>query len=224
MKSFLATTLAALVFTFTASADWVIESKIESPHMNTATTTKVKGDKVRSDIASGPMGAMSSIIDAATGDSVQLLHGQKMAMKTSAAQLKQAMEMAKGLSGAKAGTEPVKPQASGEKEKIGDYSCEIWTWTDGNSVSKFWIAAGHPQAAALKEVEKKMRGGALGGMQMGPDMSSLPGPALKTEMTAMGMKTTVTILSIKEQAVDAKEFDVPADYQSMAMPALPGAK
>jgi hypothetical protein len=221
MKPLLATLATALLVVTTASADWVIESKIESPQINSTSITKIKGDKVRSDIASGPMGAMSSIIDSTTGDSIQLLHAQKMAMKTSAAQMKQAMEMAKQLSGAKDSTAPTKLQATGEKEKVGDYDCEVWTWADGNMSFKFWVAKNHPQAATLKEMDKKMRGGALGGMQAGPDTSLLPGPAIKTETTVTGVKTTMTILSVKEQAIDAKEFEVPAGYQSMS---LPGAK
>lgn len=224
MKAFLATAVVTLTFVVTASADWVVESKIESPMMNTTTTTKIKGDKVRTDMAAGPMGAMSSIIDTTTGDSIQLVHGQKMAMKTSAAQMKQAMEMAKQAAGAKADIAAVKPQTTGQKEKVGDYDCEIWTWSVGDTSAKFWVALNHPQAAALKEMDKKMRAGVLGGMQSGPDTTLLPGPAIKTEMSAMGMKTTMSILSIKEQAVDAKEFEVPTGYQNMAMPALPGAK
>jgi len=224
MKTFLATAAAALTFIATASADWVIESKIESPMMNTTTLTKIKGDKVRSDMATGPMGAMSSIIDATTGESIQLIHAQKMAMKTSAAQMKQAMEMAKQAAGAKTDGASTKPQPTGQKEKVGGYDCEIWAWSAGDMSARFWVAPGHPQASALKEMEKKMRGGALAGMQAGPDSSVLPGPAIKTETTAMGMKTTMTVLSIKEQDVDAKEFDVPAGYNAMAMPALPGAK
>ncbi len=224
MKSFLATAAATLVLVVTASADWVIEAKIENPQMNSNTITKIKGDKVRTDIASGPMGAMSSIIDAATGDSIQLMHAQKMAMQTSAAQMKQAMEMAKQISGVKSDAAPGKPQSTGQKEKVGDYECEIWVWKSENAETKFWIAPKHPQAAALKEMETKMRGGALGAAQSTVDLSVLPGPALKTESSAMGVKTSMTILSIKEQAVDAKEFEIPTGYQSMAMPALPGAK
>jgi hypothetical protein len=202
-----------------AFADWVIESKIESPQMNTNSVIKVKGDKVRADLTAGPMGAMSSIIDTTSGDSVSLIHAQKMAMKMSAAQMKQAMEMAKQASGVKG--EPAKPKATGQKEKVGDYECEIWTWQDGDSTAKYWVATNHPQAAALKEVMKKTSGGALSGVQAGPDTTVFPGPTLKTEMTAAGTKTTMTVLSIKEQAVDAKEFDVPADYNAIAMP---GAK
>lgn len=224
MKLFLASVAATFTLIASASADWVLESKIESPQINTGTVTKIKGDKVRTDMTAGPMGAMSSIIDTASGDSTQLLHGQKMAMKTSAAQMKQAMEMAKKMSGKAEGSAQAKPTATGQKEKVGEYECEIWAVTDGSTSTKYWIALNHPQAAALKDVEKKMRSGALGGAMMGPDTSVLPGPALKTEMTMPQGKTVITVLSIKEQAVDAKDFEVPADYQSMAMPALPGAK
>lgn len=223
MKTFLATAAASLLLALTASADWVIESQIENPQMNTKTVTKIKGDKVRTDIASGPMGAMSSIMDAVTGESTQLMHAQKMAMKTSAEQMKQAMEMAKKMSGLK-DVAATKPEPTGQKEKVGGYDCEIWTWSAGETSTKFWVTKDHPQAAILKDMEKKMKGGALGAMQTGPDMAALPGVPIKTETMAMGMKTTMTILSVKEEAVDAKEFEVPAGYNAMAMPALPGAK
>jgi hypothetical protein len=36
-----------------------------------------------------------------------------------------------------------------------------------------------------------------------------------------GTKITSTINSIKEQDVDAKEFEVPAGYQSMSLPGAP---
>jgi hypothetical protein len=214
MKPHLAAAILALALAPPAWAEWIIEAKMESPQMNSGMVTKIKGDKVRVDIASGPMGAMSSIIDTASGESIQLLHAQKMAMKTSAAQMKQAMEMAKQMSGLK---------ASGEMEKVGEHECEIWTWTDGANTTRYWVALGHPQADALRAMDKKMRSGALGSMAAGPDTALLPGPPLKTETTAMGMKTTVTILSVKKGAIEDADFDVPSDYQSLAMPALPTA-
>src|SRR5271154_1777220 len=103
MKAFFTALAVSAIFITTASADWVIESKIESPQMNSATTTKVKGDKLRVDIPNGPAGAMSSIIDTKSGESIQILHSQKMAMKTTAGQLKQAMDAAKQAAGVKSG-------------------------------------------------------------------------------------------------------------------------
>ena len=213
------------LFTVAASADLILESKVESPQMNSNVVTKIKSGKVRADL-NGPLGAMSSIIDSVSGDSVQLIHGQKMAMKTSAAQMKQAIEMSKQAAGAAPQTNapPVKPQATGQKEKVGEYECEIYTWTGGGVTSRYWIALKHPQAALLKSAEKEMRSGALGlAMGSGPDMADLPGPALKTEMNVANMKTVSTIVSVKETPVDAADFEVPKDYQMMDMSKIPGA-
>jgi hypothetical protein len=220
-KLFLPAVLAAL--TVSASADLIIESKVESPQMNSNMTTKIKEGKVRADM-NGPLGAMSSIIDSASGDSIQLIHGQKMAMKTSAEQMKQAIEMSKKLSGIAPdqSAASAKPQATGQKEKIGEYDCEIYSWTGGGTTSRFWVALKHPQAALLKEAEKKMRSGALGAAG-GPDTSALPGPALKTETQVANMKTVATIISVKEGNIDPADFEVPKDYQSMDMSKLPGA-
>jgi Domain of unknown function (DUF4412) len=220
-KHFLPAVLAAL--TVAASADLIIETKIESPQMNSNMTTKIKGGKVRANLT-GPMGAMSSIIDSATGESVQLIHGQKMAMKTSAEQMRQALEMSKRAAGATPDKEAAqtKPKATGQKEKIGEYECEIYTWSGSGTTSRFWVALKHPQAALLKAAEKQMRSGALGMAAMGPDMSDL-GPALKTETEVANMKTVATILSVKEESVDASEFEVPKDYQVMDMSKPGGA-
>ena len=211
--------------TFVASADLIIETKVESPQMKPNMTTKIKGGKMRADMT-GPMGAMSSIMDSASGESVQLIHGQKMAMKTSAEQMKQALEMSKKLAGAtddKSGAQ-TKPQATGQKEKVGEHECEIYTWTGSGMSSRFWVALKHPQAALLKEAEKQMRSGALSAMAAaGPDVTALPGPALKTETQIANMKTVATVLSVKEATIDAAEFEVPKDYQTMDMSKLPGA-
>ncbi len=220
MKALFTALVASVVFITTASADWVIESKIESPALNSATTTKVKGDKLRVDIPSGPAGAMTSIVDTKTGDAIQLVHSQKMAVKTGSAQLKAAMEAAKQKAGIKDGAAAaLKP--TGQTEKVGDYDCDVYTWTDGTTTSKLWVAKNHPQAAALKAFEKQMKSGFFGGMQVGPDTSNLPGPTIKTETTTQGTTVTSTITSIKEQDIDAKEFDVPAGYQTMELPSAP---
>ena len=205
-----------------ASADWIIESKMENPQMNTPMVIKIKGDKVRSDLT-GPMGAMSSIADSATGDSIQLLHAQKVAMKTSAAQMKQAMEAVQRMTNKTLSTS-TKITPTGQKEKVGEFDCEIWSADDGSTSTKYWVAPGHPQAKELRALDQKMRTAMMSSGQIGPDTSVLPGPVMKTQVVTSGVTTTVTVLSIKQQNVDASEFDVPAGYQSMTMPSLPVSK
>jgi Domain of unknown function (DUF4412) len=221
-KLFLPAVLAVLAVT--ASADLVIESKVESPQMNSNITTKLKDGKMRADL-NGPIGAMSSIIDGTTGDSINLIHGQKMAMKTSAAQMKEAIEMSKRVAGATPdkSAAQTKPQATGQKEKVGEYDCEIYTWSGNGMTSRYWVAFKHPQAALLKAAEKQMRSGVMGMAATGPDVTELPGPALKTETQVANVKTVATILSVKETKVEASEFEVPKDYQTVDMSKLPGA-
>ena len=222
MKAFLSLLAVPFLLVATASADLIVEMKIESPALNTNTTMKVKGDKMRADVNGGPTGAMSTITDGKTGDMVTLIHAQKMAMKISAAQMKATMDQMKAQAGFKDGAAAA-PKATGQSEKIGDYDCDIYTWNDGNTSAKFWVAKNHPQAAALKAFSKQMRQ-AIPGAQMGPDESSLPGPTIKSEVMSQGQKITSTLVSVKEQDVDAKEFEVPADYQSMALPSGLGGK
>jgi hypothetical protein len=150
------------------------------------------------------------------------MHAQKMAMKISAAQMKASLDQLKAAGGLKDGAATA-PKATGEKEKVGDYDCDIYTWTDGNTTARFWVAKNHPKADALKAFSKQMRS-AVAGAQMGPDESTLPGPAIKSEVTAQGQKITSTLVSVKEQDLDAKDFEVPADYKSMALPGAPGGK
>jgi hypothetical protein len=216
---------AAVAFTFAARADFVVESKIESPQFNSAVTTKIKDGKMRSDMPTGPMGAMSSIVDSASGESVTLIHGMKSAMKTNANQMKQTLEaLTKGLNPGAPAVAPAKPKATGQKETVNDLECEIYEWNNGGMTSRYWIALKHPQAAALKSIEKKMMGSLLSALNsQAPDLSTLPGPQIKSETNIAGMKITATILSIKEAPVEAKEFEVPTDYQTMAMPTLPAA-
>jgi hypothetical protein len=149
----------------------------------------------------------------------------KSAMKTNANQMKQAMEaLTKGLAPGTPAPVAAKPTATGQKEKVGDYECEIYEWSNGGMTSRYWIALKHPQAAALKSVEKTMMGSLLASLNsQAPDLSTLPGPQIKSETNIAGMKITATILSIKEAPVEAKEFEVPTDYQMMAMPTLPAA-
>jgi len=220
MKALLSFLAASVICITTASADWVIESKIESPQMNGAMTAKIKGDKMRVDIPNGPAGPMSSIVDTKTGDSIQVIHGQKMAMTMTGAAMKQMIDGARQKAGIKEGAGP-ELKATGQSEKIEGLDCDVYTWSNGATSAKLWVAKSHPQAAALKAWEKQLHSGFFGGMQGGPDTSKLAGPAIKTESTSQGVTVTSTITSVKEQAVDAKEFDVPAGYQSMAMPKLP---
>jgi hypothetical protein len=44
---------------------------------------------------------------------------------------------------------------------------------------------------------------------------------MKTEMDLGGKKTTTVLVSVKEEEVDAKIFNIPAGYKDVTSPTLP---
>lgn len=206
-------------------ADLILEQKIESPMQNGSITIKVKGDNLRIDMPTSPMGPMSTVMNVNTGDSLNLVHAQKMVMKVSGAQTKAMMEMMKKQAPAGA-TESAAPklQATGRTEKIGEYNTEIYTWTGGGTTQTLWVAKDFPNFAAFKDELAKLNKSAASGIAQGsqPDFSTLPGMVVKSVAESGGMKMTSTLVSVKQAPVDAALFEAPADYQTMAQPTLPG--
>ena len=202
-----------------ARADFIIKQKIESAMQNGDMTMQIKGDKIRLDISAGSAGDMSTIMDLSTGDSVVLMHKQKIAMKVSGAQMKQMMEAMKNQMG---DTAAAKPQDTGKTEKVGDYNAEIFTWSNTNGISAtIWVAKDYPNYAKINEQLGKLNASAAAGMAkgMGPDPNTLPGMAVKTEAEVLGQKVTTTLVSVNEEPVDASVFETPKDYHEMTQPA-----
>ncbi len=218
--------LAALVFTVGAShADLILEQKLESPAQNGTITVKMKGDNVRIDMPTSPMGPMSTIMNVTTGDTLSLVHGQKMAMKVSGAQTKAMMEMMKKQmpAGASDGAAP-KLTKTGKTEKVGGYDTEIYTWSNGGTTQTLWVAKDFPNFADFKEELAKLNKSAAAGIakDLQPDFSALPGMVVKTVAETGGTTMTTTLITAKQEPVAAALFEAPADYQSMAAPAMPG--
>lgn len=219
--------LAFLSTLAAARADLIIEQKMESTFQNGNMTMKVKGDKIRTDMNAGAAGDISSIVDLTSGDALTLMHAQKMAMKTSGAQTKQAMEAMKKQIGAGAdGKVPSnKPTATGKTEKVGTYNAEVYTWINPTGTYTFWVTKDYPNYAKIKDQLDKLNKAASAGMGqgMGPDYGALPGMAVKTMIETSGQKITTTLVSVKEETVDPAVFEAPKGYQQMDQPALPPA-
>jgi hypothetical protein len=70
----------------------------------------------------------------------------------------------------------------------------------------------------------KFRKGGLAEMTRGlaPDLSTVPGVPVKTEVVINGQKITTELISVIEQPVDPSEYQVPAGYSEMKMPGVDG--
>ena len=211
-----------------ARADLVMHEQADfgSPGNLIAITIKIHGNKIRQDLAGAESGDMSLIKDADTGDSIVLLHRQKMFTKPGA-KAKSAQNLEAALS---------KPLDTGKSDIVGGYDAEIYAWAadrklwnDTNGmIEALWVAKDYPGFDQIKaDLAKLDRANvSFPGKGMSPEISSLPGMVLKSRLIVkMGeavQTINITLLSAKEEPVDPSIFEVPADYKEWTPPNSPG--
>jgi len=217
MKTFLCV-LAVFLGSFSpARSDWVIIQKTVTEGQEKETTTKIKGDQARVDV-----GKEMSVITGAEG-MLMLMHAQKIIMKMDLATMKTALEMAAKAS-APLDKQPVpKPVATGQKEKVGEWETEVYTWDGPLGKGRFWVVKDFPKFAEINAMNDKL-GKAMGSAMAGlaPQATEFNGMVVKSEMTMTGKSMKTQLVSAKEQEVDAKEFLAPEGYTEMKMPMMPG--
>ena len=205
-----------------ARADLVLQQNIQGAMMNGTVTTQIKGNQVRVDMPSTPQGPVSTIMDLSSGDQVMLAHQQRVAMKVPGATVRQMVENMRKAR-ANAGTNAPNPQFTdtGKTEKVGDYTAEVYTWSNSNGMHQtVWVAKNFPDYAKIKVQMDKLNNSPFAQVSKGstPDVSQLPGMVVKSELEKDGQKVTSTLASVKEQTVDASLFEAPKDYQQMIQP------
>lgn len=200
-----------------ARADWVIVQKTNTAGEEKETVTKIKGEQARVDV-----GEQMSVMVGAEG-MMMLMHAQKVLMKMDLATMKAALEMAAKAAAPLDKQPAAKPVATGQKEKIGDWEAEIYTWEGQLGKGRFWVAKGFPKFAEINAINDKL-GKAMGNAMAGlaPQASDFDGMVVKSDMTMMGKNMVTQLISAKEQEVDAKEFAAPDGYTEMKMPMAPG--
>lgn len=208
-----------LAASLTAHGDVVIEQKVESPAMNGAMTTKIKGDQARMDMPT-PAGAATVLLNIKTGEMTSLIHAQKLAMKLSLDAVKQQTEAAQKQAGFDA-TKAEKPKATGVMEKVGEWDAEIYQFNVGTMTGKIWVAKDFPDAQLIKDELRKISAASASGFD--PNKLDVPGMIVKSQMaTPVGAMTT-TLIKAAIAPVAEGEFTLPTGYQEMKMPTLPGA-
>jgi ssDNA-binding replication factor A large subunit len=200
-------------------------------------TIRINGDQAREDTVSSMTGitnngvvpsmpgttsksVISVIKDLRTGDSITLmeLYGQKWAVKTSGASARQMA--ADGMRKMNGQAKPSSPQNSDITSMVSGYQTEIYNWTNINGVSmKFWVARDFPAYQEITGQLEKVYGltgpdATKGWIRLDP--ATLPGMVMKTETKVGGTNLiTTTLISAKEEPVDASAFVIPKDYQVM---------
>jgi hypothetical protein len=202
----------ALVCAAGARADLVTQQQIVSPNYNEVAAIKIKGTKIRMDMYAGQPQALSTITDLNTGEIINLLHSQKLYLKSPG----QTMKPAK--SSGTASRAPV-PRATGKTQKVGDYDTELYTWTNNRGITgTVWVAKNYPDYARIRADYAVLDKTAGADTDMTPALSTLPGMVVRSQVTGGGQTITLALISAKEGPLDASLFGVPRDYKEVPRP------
>jgi hypothetical protein len=189
-------------------AEMILEHEMKSEFMSGKMVTKYKGNRARCDYPKSMAGDVSVLLDLKKDFIAILMHDQKSIVKMPLeAQRKSVTEQFKNANIDLKKVAPPKP--TGKKEKVGKWNAEIFETKLGTEKARFWVVKDFPNYRSIQARMAKfeMNGG------YDPHSLDLGGLVVKSEMHIPPMGAiTMTILRVREEAVEEKEFVVPADY------------
>jgi hypothetical protein len=167
------------------------------------TTMYAKDGKMRTDSDT----TTTLIIDSKTGDMTTLVHEQKMIIKQNTKELEAlAQQMPKTVK-----PEETQVTATGQKEKIDGYDCELFLSENSGTVVKMWVTRNYPGQEKLRTELKVLTELSARGAPKQPDV---PGIAVKTEFEQQGLKFTTRLVSLDLAPVDDALFVIPEGYKA----------
>jgi hypothetical protein len=197
-----------------ARADLVMQQQIVTPGYNGVATIKVKGAKVRLDLYAGQPQAWSTITDFNTGLITTLMHSQKIFVKTAGAPMQQTRP-----AGAGAASKAPVPHATGKTQKVGEYDTELYTWANARGITgTAWVARSFPDYARVRADLAVLDKTAGADNDVSPELSTLPGMVVRSEVAGGGQTITMALMSAKEGPLDTSLFAVPHDYKELPQP------
>lgn len=203
-----------------ARADLTVVQKVEGVGSTNDMVMKLKGDKMRIEVSP----KLATIIDAKTGEMINLMADQKTVVRMSGDKVKAAMQMAGQFNNsAQKPAEKPKLVATGKKEVINGQETEQYTYESPEFKATYWIAPKYPNGTAILKQLQTLNPDVwkMSNRQM-PDYHDFPGLPVKTVVTMRGTEITTTLVSVKEDPLNDAEFTVPKDYQEMKLPDMSG--
>lgn len=248
--------LALLTFSAPAHAGWYARQIDQSPGQETkpdAAEIFYEGGKIRID-----QGKNTSVIyDLGSGEMIMINHADKSYMKQTLEELAAMRDkMVKQLRSQldqmppnvraqiepkleqmeKGSNEDVKPIATGKKDKVGKYSCDVHRWKSAQGEGEVCLAKDvgvnlDEFATYAKKLSDRMTKLKLGGGQGAGSLAMLEmarsGFPVRTKSTMqLGPGQTVESVSVVEEIkpmkVEKSKFELPAGYTKKDMPEGPG--
>ena len=201
-----------------ARADLTLVQSVEGSSGSNEMTMKLKGDKMRIDVSP----QVTTIIDAKTGEMINMMNDQKKVMRISGEKVRATMEMVqqfKTKNGKKETKEKPKFVATGKKETINGYETEQYTWETPEFKATYWIALNYPDGAViLKQLQAINPDIWKTSNTKMPDYRDFPGLPIKTLLLIGGNQITTTLTAVKQDPLSDADFTIPKDYQEMKLP------
>ena len=202
----------ALVCAAGVRADLITQQQIVTPNYTGVAAIMIKGTKIRMDTYAGQPQALSTITDLNTGDTITLLHTQKLYLKSSGHLMKQARP-----SGT-ASRAPV-PQPTGKTQKVGNYDSELYMWTNSRGITgTVWVAKNYPDYARIRADYAVLDKTTGADTDMTPALSALPGMVVRSQVAGGGQTITLALILAKEEPLDASLFGIPRNYKELPRP------
>lgn len=200
---------AAMCIAISTRADLVLQQQIAAPTYTGVTTMKIKGAKIRMDMFVGESNAWSNITDLNTGESITLVHAQKMFLKTQG-------EPARQIRSASPASRAPVPRPTGQTQKVGGYDTQLYTWSNANGITgTAWVAKNFPDYERIRTDIAVLDKSPGTDNDTSPNLSMLPGMVVRSQVAGGGQTITLALISAKESPLDNSLFGVPRGYREM---------
>lgn len=113
---------------------------------------------------------------------------------------------------------------TGKKDTINGYETEEYAYETPQFKASFWIASKYPGASDILKQLQTPISGAWKPSNMGmPDYTDFNGLPLKTVISVGSNQVVTTIVSIKQDPLNATDFEIPKDFQPLKSPPQSGS-
>src|SRR6516225_1599998 len=221
MRTIFAVFFSLALVAFAAKGDYIIKQEGETRCHFQQVVMKIKGAKARLDTEQ-----TSTIIDSNTGETIMLIHGQKVLLKIAPEQLKAQSEAVKSLMGTKGDetSSEIELKPTGRKQSINGYETEEYVTNLNGADMSIFISKDFPDYMKIIEavdiVQRAPGMDIFRTMAISP--AKYPGMPIRTEAKFLGQRVVLTIKSVQQTDLADADFSLPADYKELNPGGQPG--